>query len=68
MRGFFRCAEHWAHAWGDGAVGEHWVTGPANNASFDVTVHHFAQPGTYQVCWRPGPWRSNTLEMEVLMR
>jgi hypothetical protein len=38
---------------------------PATDFNFEVTTYSFAAPGTYEICWRPGKWKSNTLEIKV---
>jgi len=39
---------------------------PAIDYNFEITTYSFADPGVYQICWQPGQWKSNLLEIEVL--
>jgi hypothetical protein len=38
---------------------------PATDFNYDVSVYSFVEPGDYEICWKPGKWRSNTLKIEV---
>ena len=42
------------------------IDSPATDYNFDITIYSFEQPGTYNICWQPGNWKSNTLEILVL--
>jgi hypothetical protein len=38
---------------------------PATDFNYDVSVYSFDVPGVYEICWKPGQWKSNTLVIEV---
>ncbi len=42
------------------------IESPAVDTNYETTVHSFARPGVYEISWRPGRWRSNTLTIEVV--
>lgn len=41
------------------------VTGPATDFNYDDTLYFFAEPGEYEICWKPGKWHSNTLKIRI---
>jgi len=38
---------------------------PATDFNYDASVYTFVEPGDFEICWKPGKWRSNTLKIEV---
>jgi hypothetical protein len=38
---------------------------PGVDTAFQVTVYRLSAPGTHEIVWAPGPYRSNTLRVEV---
>ena len=38
---------------------------PATDFNFEITTYSFAQPGSYEISWRPGKWSSNVLKINV---
>jgi len=42
------------------------VPGPAIDFNYEVTAYRFTRPGAYQILWKPGEWKSNVLEIEVV--
>lgn len=41
------------------------VDGPAVDYNYEITEYRFDTPGTHTIQWRPGPYRSNVLRVEV---
>jgi len=39
---------------------------PATDFNYEITTYFFTNPGIHRICWQPGRWKSNTLEIEVL--
>jgi hypothetical protein len=38
---------------------------PGVDTGFEVTVYRWSAPGTHEIVWAPGPYRSNPLRVEV---
>ena len=41
------------------------VDGPAVDYNYEITEYRFATPGTHTIQWRPKPYASNVLRIEV---
>lgn len=38
---------------------------PGIDSNFEITTYSFTKPGVYKICWKPGKWESNRLEIQV---
>ena len=41
------------------------VESPGIDYNFEITSYRFKENGIYNICWSPGKWKSNVLEIEV---